>query len=38
MSVYSVAAVFPEITGIAQLIFVHVQAHKKKIAMRTCGA
>lgn len=37
MSVYSVAAVFPEITGIAQHIFLHVQV-LKKVTMRICDA
>lgn len=36
VSVYSIAAVFPEITGIAQHIFLHVQVYK--VAMRTCDA
>lgn len=38
VSVYSIAAVFPEITGIAQHIFLHVQVYKEKVAMRTCDA
>lgn len=38
MSDHSVAAGFPEITGIAQPIFLHVQVYKNKVAMRSCNA